>query len=112
MSTTVVVQSARITDIVRQIRGAALPFLASYNDASDARDASQAAANHLTSSREGIMVALADLSMRGQWSAGEVKAASKAAGAAANATRKASGAAIKGAAVQGAEAAAEIEQEQ
>jgi len=73
----VVVQSARITDIVRQIRGTALPFLGAYDEASDARDASQAAANRLTSSREGIMSALADLSMKGQWSAGEVKAASK-----------------------------------
>lgn len=71
--------SARLQDIVRQIRGAALPLLAATSQATEARDAAQAAANHLTSSREGIMVALADLSLKGQWSAGEVKAAAKAA---------------------------------
>ena len=75
----VVVQSARITDIVRQIRGTALPFLDANTAKEEASDAARAASDHLTSSREGIMVALADLSMKGQWSAGEVKAASKAA---------------------------------
>ncbi len=67
--------SARIQDIVRQIRGAALPFLGANEQYVDARSAAEAAANGLTSSRETIMGVLADLSRTGQWTAGEVKAA-------------------------------------
>jgi hypothetical protein len=82
--------SARIQDIVRQIRGAAMPFLAANIDAIDAREVSKLAGNQLVSAREGIMVALADLSMKGQWTAGEVKTASHtAAGLSNNETEKA-----------------------
>ena len=82
--------SARISDIVRQIRGAALPFLGANEAHIDARTAAQAATNNVTNAREGIMVALADLSMKGQWTAGEVKtAAHTAAGLSNNETEKA-----------------------
>lgn len=64
-------------DIVRQIRGAALPFLGSDATSKDAREASQQASQAHTLNREEIMVALAELSMQGQWSAGDVKTAAR-----------------------------------
>ena len=62
--------SVRIADIVRQIRGAALPFLGANEQYVDARSAAQAASNGLSSMRESIMCTLADLSRNGQWTAG------------------------------------------
>lgn len=69
--------TGRIQDIVRQIRGAALPFLASNHDAVSARDASTEASAKHTVSRETIMAELAKLSQGGQWTSGEVKHASQ-----------------------------------
>lgn len=54
-----------------------MPFLGSDATAKEAREASQGAAQSHTLNREGIMVALADLSMKGQWSAGDVKSAAR-----------------------------------
>ena len=65
--------SVRIADIVRQIRGAALPFLGANEQYIDARSAAQAAGNGLSSSRETIMGVLADLSRMGQWTEGDRK---------------------------------------
>ena len=82
--------SVRIADIVRQIRGAALPFLGANEQYVDARSAAQAASNGLSSTRESIMCTLADLSRNGQWTAGEIKVASNtAAGLSKNETEKA-----------------------
>ena len=82
--------SVRIADIVRQIRGAALPFLGANEQYVDARSAAQAAGNGLSSTRESIMCTLADLSRNGQWTAGEIKVASNtAAGLSNNETEKA-----------------------
>ena len=82
--------SVRIADIVRQIRGAALPFLGANEQYVDARSAAQAAGNGLSSARESIMCTLADLSRNGQWTAGEIKVASNtAAGLSKNETEKA-----------------------
>ena len=82
--------SVRIADIVRQIRGAALPFLGANEQYVDARSAAQAAGNGLSSTRESIMCTLADLSRNGQWTEGEIKVASNtAAGLSKNETEKA-----------------------
>ena len=82
--------SVRIADIVRQIRGAALPFLGANEQYIDARSAAQAAGNGLSSTRENIMCVMADLSRNGQWTSSEIKVASNtAAGLSKNETEKA-----------------------
>lgn len=69
--------NARISDIVRQIRGAALNVLPTDVTAKQAREAAQAASMGHTLNREGIMVTLANLSMNNQWSASDVKNAAR-----------------------------------
>lgn len=64
-----------INDIARQIRGAVLPILAADTDTKDAKDEAQAKSQAGVSLRESIMIALADLSQKGQWSEREVSAA-------------------------------------
>lgn len=72
--------AAQISDIARQIRGAVLPILAADADTKEAKDAAQNASQAGVSLRESIMVSLAALSQKGQWSEREVStAAAKAA---------------------------------
>lgn len=64
-----------INDIARQIRGAVLPILEADSTTKDAKDDAQAKSQAGVSLRESIMIQLADLSQRGQWSEREVAAA-------------------------------------
>lgn len=73
-----------IMDIARQIRGAVLPILAADSDTKEAKDAAQNASQAGASLREDIMLALAALSQKGQWTEREVSAAAAKAAAMSN----------------------------
>lgn len=74
-TTTSSLDAAQINDIARQIRGAVLPILSADSDTKDAKDAAMNASQAGVSLREDIMIALAGLSQKGQWSEREVSAA-------------------------------------
>ena len=74
-TTTSSLDAAQINDIARQIRGAVLPILQADSDTKDAKEAAQNASQQGVSVREDIMLALAALSQKGQWSEREVSAA-------------------------------------
>lgn len=67
--------AATIADIARQIRGAVLPILAADTDTREAKEAHANASQQGVSLRESIMISLAALSQKGQWTEREVSAA-------------------------------------